>query len=128
MQRASLHLTDSLSGSKLNLAKYKIFWLNFTEELAMISVSVGEAKNQLPKLLHFVEEGDEVEVTRHGKVVAYISGQSTSGERGTAFLQGIRAWRESYGALFEESEIEAIFNQAFQEEGGFLVRHGEDFL
>ncbi len=52
----------------------------------MISVSVGEAKNTLPKLLHFVEEGDEVEVTRHGKVVAYISGQSASGERGATFL------------------------------------------
>ena len=94
----------------------------------MISVSVGEAKNQLPKLLHFVEEGDEVEVTRHGKVVAYISGQSTSGERGAAFLQGICAWRENYGALFEDGDIDAIFNPASQEAEGFLVRHGEDFL
>ena len=94
----------------------------------MISVSVGEAKNQLPKLLHFVEEGDEVEVTRHGKVVAYISGQSASGERGVAFLQGICAWRENYGALFEDSEIDAIFNPASREAEGFLVRHGEDFL
>lgn len=94
----------------------------------MISVSVGEAKNQLPKLLHVVEEGDEVEVTRHGKVVAYISGQSNSGERGAAFLQEIHAWRETYGALFENGEIEAIFNPALQEAEGFLVRHGEDFL
>lgn len=93
----------------------------------MISVSVGEAKNTLPKLLHFVEEGDEVEVTRHGKAVAYISGQSSSGEKGAAFLQEILAWRETHGALFDADEIEAIFNPAPQEAAGFLVRHREDF-
>lgn len=93
----------------------------------MISVSVGEAKNTLPKLLHFVEEGDEVEVTRHGKAVAYISGQSSSGEKGAAFLQEILAWRETHGALFDADEIEAIFNPAPQEAEGFLVRHREDF-
>lgn len=93
----------------------------------MISVSVGEAKNTLPKLLHFVEKGDEVEVTRHGKAVAYISGQSSSGERGAAFLQEILAWRETHGALFDAGEIEAIFNPAPQEAEGFLVRHREDF-
>ncbi len=93
----------------------------------MISVSVGEAKNTLPKLLHFVEEGDEVEVTRHGKAVAYISGQSSSGEKGAAFLQEILAWRETHGDLFAADEIEAIFNPAPQEAEGFLVRHGEGF-
>ena len=43
-------------------------------------------------------------------------------------MQEIHAWRETYGALFENGEIEAIFNPASQEAEGFLVRHGEDFL
>ena len=63
----------------------------------------------------------------NGKAVAYISGQSSSGERGATFLQEILAWRETYGALFEAGEIDAIFNPASQEAEGFLVRHGEDF-
>ncbi|MBO5691427.1 MAG: hypothetical protein J6R96_06185 [Spirochaetaceae bacterium] len=36
-------------------------------------------------------------------------------------LQGIRAWRENYGTLFEDGEIDAIFNLASQKDGGFLV-------
>ena len=39
----------------------------------MIAVSVGEAKNRLPYFLRLVEKGETVEVTRHGKSVAFIN-------------------------------------------------------
>ena len=40
----------------------------------MLSVSVGEAKNRLPYFLHLVEEkNEEIQITRHGKPVAFIN-------------------------------------------------------
>jgi antitoxin Phd len=35
-------------------------------------VSVAEAKNNLPSIIHEVEEGSRVEITRHGKSVAVV--------------------------------------------------------
>jgi antitoxin Phd len=34
--------------------------------------SVAEARNQLPRILHEVEEGNSVEITRRGKPIAVI--------------------------------------------------------
>lgn len=36
-------------------------------------------------------------------------------------MQGIRVLRENYDALYEEGEIDALFNPASQKDGGFLV-------
>ena len=42
----------------------------------MLQVSVGEAKNKLPHFLHLVEEqNEEIQITRHGKPVAFINGK-----------------------------------------------------
>ena len=43
--------------------------------MAIISmdVSVAEAKNRLPELIHAVEQGETVVITRHGKPVAQIT-------------------------------------------------------
>ena len=38
----------------------------------MQSISVAQAKNQLTMYLKLVEQGENVEITRHGKPVAYI--------------------------------------------------------
>ncbi len=38
-----------------------------------VNVSVGEARNNLTKLLKHVEEGEEVTITRHGRAVAKLS-------------------------------------------------------
>ncbi len=38
----------------------------------MKTYSVAEARRQLPKLLHDVEDGESVEITRHGKAVAVV--------------------------------------------------------
>jgi len=38
----------------------------------MRTFSIAEARNKLPAILHGVEEGPEVELTRHGRPVAVI--------------------------------------------------------
>jgi prevent-host-death family protein len=38
----------------------------------MASYSIAEAKDQLSKLVREAAEGEEVAITRHGKVVAYL--------------------------------------------------------
>jgi prevent-host-death family protein len=39
----------------------------------VMDVSVAEAKNRLPELIHAVEEGEKVVITRHGKPVAQLT-------------------------------------------------------
>jgi prevent-host-death family protein len=38
----------------------------------MATYSIAEAKDQLSKLLREAEEGEEVAITRHGKIVAHL--------------------------------------------------------
>jgi prevent-host-death family protein len=39
---------------------------------AVASMTVSEARAALPELLHRVEDGEEVTITRHGRVVAVV--------------------------------------------------------
>jgi prevent-host-death family protein len=34
--------------------------------------SIAEAKNQLPAVIHAVEQGEPIEITRHGRAVAIV--------------------------------------------------------
>ena len=34
--------------------------------------SIAEAKNQLPAVIHEVEQGEPIEITRHGRAVAIV--------------------------------------------------------
>lgn len=97
----------------------------------MISVSVGEAKNKLPYFLHLVEEkGESVQITRHGKTVAVINNQKTSGvlDKKQIFTNGLKKWRQKYADYLQEfsnKEIDDIFAREKDEEP--IVRHPEDF-
>ena len=65
----------------------------------MLKVSVGEAKNRLPYFLHLVEEkNEEIQITRHGKPVAFINGKDAFQklERKQKYLDGLKAWRNKY--------------------------------
>ncbi|MBV8732765.1 MAG: type II toxin-antitoxin system prevent-host-death family antitoxin [Acidobacteriia bacterium] len=42
--------------------------------MAVMDVSVAEAKNRHPELIRAVEEGEKVVITRHGKPVAQLTG------------------------------------------------------
>ena len=38
-----------------------------------MDVSVAEAKNRLPELIHAMENGEQIVITRHGKPVAQLA-------------------------------------------------------
>lgn len=97
----------------------------------MISVSVGEAKNKLPYFLHMVEEqGESVQITRHGKTVAVINNQETFNtlDKKQIFTNGLQKWREKYAdylSNFSNTEIDKIFTREKDDEP--ILRHPEDF-
>jgi len=66
----------------------------------MKEVGAFEAKNRLGQLLDWVEAGEEVVITRRGKVVARMvpPGASPDAERGRRAVARIRALRKE-GAL-----------------------------
>jgi len=74
-------------------------------------VSVVEAKNKLPSIIHEVEQGSIVEITRHGKAVAIVVGQKDYErlkEKGQGFwvtLGKIRNLLSSEGIVFKESDF-----------------------
>lgn len=97
----------------------------------MISVSVGEAKNRLPYYLHLVEEkGEQIQITRHGKTVAYLNNQESTGviDKRHLFVEGLIKWRAKYADDLAETtnEEEDLFYKRERELEPY-VRHPEDF-
>ncbi|WP_294431060.1 type II toxin-antitoxin system Phd/YefM family antitoxin [uncultured Treponema sp.] len=83
----------------------------------MNSVAVKEAKNGFTHLLHLVENGEPVQISRHGKAVAILASVSSFNEanQNTAFAESLIAWRAKSASVlsnseFSNSEIEKIFN------------------
>ncbi len=72
--------------------------------------SVADAKNNLPAILHEVEEGSPVEITRHGKpivVIMSISDYQRLDGRRPDLVEAIREWRA--GTEITDEEIEQVF-------------------
>jgi prevent-host-death family protein len=73
-------------------------------------VSVADAKNHLPAILHEVEQGSPVEITRHGKPVAVILSMNDyrrlDGRR-PDLVEALRDWRAN--AAITDEEIEEVF-------------------
>ena len=94
----------------------------------MRQVSVGEAKNKLPYFLHLVEKGEQIQITRHGKMVAFINGveQNEIVSKKKKFLDSVQNWRAKNAEwLLNDSEANDIFTRSRQIEKD--VRHPEDF-
>jgi prevent-host-death family protein len=60
--------------------------------------TIAQAKNHLPKLIHAAETGDDIRISRHGKLVAVL----ISAERyqqhfmaGEGLFAAIMQWREN---------------------------------
>lgn len=88
----------------------------------MISVSVGEAKNKLPHFLHLVEEKNEsVQITRHGKTVAYINTKDTASGTEAKIMSDLAAWKHKY------SDVDFSDSEPARNKSTFSVRHPEDF-
>jgi antitoxin (DNA-binding transcriptional repressor) of toxin-antitoxin stability system len=53
-----------------------------------MNVSTAEAKNRLPELIRFVEGGEQVIITRHGKPVAQLA--APPAERRKVIFDGMK--------------------------------------
>jgi prevent-host-death family protein len=63
----------------------------------MKRVSIAEAKQTLPALIHEAERRGEIELTRRGKVVAYIvSAKHHARAPRRTFIESFEAWRDRY--------------------------------
>lgn len=86
----------------------------------MLKVSVGEAKNKLPYFLHLVEEqNEEIQITRHGKPVAFINGKEMldKADKKKKYLESISSWREKYSdCLFSDKESDSVFGREKDDE------------
>jgi prevent-host-death family protein len=67
----------------------------------MSTVSIAEAKNQLPRIVQQAEAGEAVHITRHGKPVAVLLseaeyGRLQAGQTGVrSSWDAVRQWREA---------------------------------
>jgi prevent-host-death family protein len=65
----------------------------------MKRVSIAEAKQTLPALVHETERRGEIELTRRGRTVAYlVSAERHARLPARSFVDSMRAWIERYGA------------------------------
>jgi|UniRef100_E6QQZ7 prevent-host-death family protein len=73
--------------------------------------TIAHAKNHLPKLIHVAEAGDDIRISRHGKLVAVI----ISAERyqqhfnmGIDVFRAIMQWREKQSGLdLTDAEVDS---------------------
>ena len=73
----------------------------------MKRVSIAEAKQTLPALVHEAEKLGQIELTRRGKTVAYLvsADRHTSIPRPT-FLEVLERWREKYRDALGDDALE----------------------
>jgi prevent-host-death family protein len=74
----------------------------------MSQVSIAEAKNALTRLIHQVERGEAIHITRHGKPVAVLLSKEAyerliAQEQHMDFWQAMQAWRAQ--ASFDWPEL-----------------------
>lgn len=73
----------------------------------MKSVSIADAKNRLPELLHSTEDGQPVHVTRRGQPVAVLLSEveylrlKSAAAGAIDFAAWVRKWREQLPAGIE---------------------------
>jgi prevent-host-death family protein len=78
--------------------------------MSMVQVSIYDARNRLSALIEEVERGNEVVITRHGKVVAKLirAGQSDRAAQAVANLRELREEIARQGAPFSAEEIQSL--------------------
>ncbi len=78
--------------------------------------SIAETKDNLPKVIHEAESGNDICITRHGKPVAMLVSMarynSKFGEDDNGLFGAIMAWRnlftEEEGDLFSDIEVDGL--------------------
>ena len=77
----------------------------------MVSVSIAHAKNNLPQLIHDVETGKPVRVTRHGRPAAVlVSAEMFARMADTrhAFVTGLQRFRKQHHATLLSPDESAL--------------------
>lgn len=96
----------------------------------MQSVSVATAKDKLPSLLHLVEQGEVIEITRHGNPIALITQMTLDppDKQPSKFEIAYANYRKKMekDGFFSSEEIDSCFNIPREIQMG--LRHEEDFI
>ncbi|MDD4930272.1 MAG: type II toxin-antitoxin system Phd/YefM family antitoxin [Gallionella sp.] len=73
--------------------------------------TIAQAKNHLPKLIHAAEAGDDIRISRHGKLVAVLISAERYQQRfnaGKGVFQAIMQWREKQPGLeLSDDEVDS---------------------
>lgn len=67
-----------------------------------LATTIADAKNNLPKLIHAVEGGGDIHITRHGRAVAVLISEERYQQMfstGKNLFQSMMHWREKYGGI-----------------------------
>ncbi len=73
--------------------------------------TVAEAKNQLPAMLHEVERGGPVEITRHGKPVAIVLSFAEYARLRPARVdlwEAYHRWREEHAGVLTDTDVDGL--------------------
>jgi prevent-host-death family protein len=65
----------------------------------METTTIADAKNNLPKLVHAAEAGEDIQLTRHGRAAAVLVSQAPYMQlfgTGKAVFQEMTRWRENH--------------------------------
>ena len=77
----------------------------------MDTTTIEDAKNNLPQLIHAVEKGKDIHISRHGKPVAVLISEERYKQLcqpTTGVFDAIMDWREKYGAVeLTDEEIDS---------------------
>ena len=73
-----------------------------------VTFSVHEAKSQLSRLLSLAESGEQIEITRHGKVVAVVTGAAWATRRPGSGIGTVHYGEESFDLT--DDEVETMFH------------------
>jgi prevent-host-death family protein len=73
--------------------------------------TIAHAKNHLPKLIHAAEAGDDIRISRHGKLVAVLISAQRYQQRfatGAGVFQAMQQWREHYPSVdLSDTEVDS---------------------
>ena len=77
-----------------------------------MSFSEHEAKSQLSRLLSLAESGERIEITRHGKVVAVVTGAASTTRRPGSGIGTVHYREDSFNLT--DGEVETMFHAAIE--------------
>ncbi|MDD4963990.1 MAG: type II toxin-antitoxin system Phd/YefM family antitoxin [Gallionella sp.] len=73
--------------------------------------TIAQAKNHLPKLIHAAEAGEDIRISRHGKLVAVLISAERYQQRfatNVGVFQAMQQWRENFGDVeLSDAEVDS---------------------